>query len=629
MPSQAKPSQAKPSDLLNQILKVDVARLALFSPCHSQLVVSRIEQDLESGKAWIKCLVRNERIQILTKAKSAPEEIVRQLYCAKLHLDYGYSYANMLVEVTVSMGSDLSKRADIVVYDNDTKKDNNNIILIVEVKKPNEDLTRGIGQLESYISALPTLLGVWTDGNEENIRYRNPDNKYKFERFKRLPKFNESLENVLTTYLLKSDLIDIIDLHSTVAMLEQRVLAHDGVNAFDEIFKLIFAKLYDEQSKKKNNDTLDFQIKKGQKLRVGIKTLFSSAKLKWKDVFKEKDEIELSEETLIAVVSELQEYKLFETDFEILDAAFEHMISGDSKGEKGQYFTPRPVIDAIVTMMNPHDDERVLDPTAGSAGFLLHTFQHMIKTEKITHGERYRYATNNLFALDFDPRTVKIAKALMVIAGDGSSNSQHANSLDDRLWDEKSTDKYDKAIATKFGLGTFNVIMTNPPFAGDVNSSSGYLGYYDLARDKKRKTRPSQSRDVLFIEKNLRFLAPGGRAAIVLPQGRFNNSSDKELREYIAKECRILGVIGLHGNSFKPYTGTKTSVLMVQKWDENLCPMQEDYPIFFATNTIAVKDNSGSYIGASTHDTLSKTDLPRIAEAFQEFAKKEQLSFFL
>ena len=514
-----------------------------------------------------------------------------------------------------------------VIYDNPDKKDKENISLIIEIKKPKEKLIDGIDQVESYVQALPTYLGVWTDGNEENVRYRNPTNKYKFERFKRVPRYDESVEDVLSTYLKKSDLIDIIDLRSTVSMLEQRVLANDGVNAFDEIFKLIFAKLYDEQSKRKDNDELDFQLKMGSTVEKNIEKLFLNAKNKWKDVFKAKDEIELSEETLIAVVSELQEYKLFETDFEILDSAFEHMISGDSKGEKGQYFTPRPVIDIIVKMMNPCDDEKVLDPSAGSAGFLLHTFQHMLKHDKIDERDRYRYATNNLFALDFDPRTVKIAKALMVIAGDGSSNCMQSNSLDLRLWDKTQKGKYNGALEARFPNGGFNIIMTNPPFAGDVLKSGGYLGYYDFARDKKQKTKAKQSRDVLFIERDLKFLEAGGRMAIVLPQGRFNNSSDKALREYVAKECRILGVIGLHGNSFKPYTGTKTSILMVQKWDDVLCPKVEDYPIFFATNTKPVKDNSGFYVGLNTSETLAMTDLPQIAEAFLEFAKKEEFSF--
>ena len=140
-------------------------------------------------------------------------------------------------------------------------------------------------------------------------------------------------------------------------------------------------------------------------------------------------------------------------------------------------------------------------------------------------------------------------------------------------------------------------------------------------------------------------LKPGGRMAIVLPQGRFNNSSDKNIREFIAEQCRILGVVGLHGNTFKPHTGTKTSVLFVQKWDENLCPRVENYNIFFATQTKPGKDNSGDKIYSKNedgrpmldshghligeHDLFSHDGLTDdgIAEAFLEFAKKEGLSF--
>ncbi len=166
--------------------------------------------------------------------------------------------------------------------------------------------------------------------------------------------------------------------------------------------------------------------------------------------------------------------------------------------------------------------------------------------------------------------------------------------------------------------------------------------------------------------------------AVVLPQGRFNNSSDKNIRDYIAEHCRILGVVGLHGNVFKPHAGVKTSVLLVQKWDDKLCPKVDDYPIFFATMQEPSKDNSGDKIyvkkkdviapdrhsraggnpstpevaepidhyGATTqnldeylldthghlivkHDLFNHDGLTKdgIAEAFTEFAKKEELSF--
>ena len=171
------------------------------------------------------------------------------------------------------------------------------------------------------------------------------------------------------------------------------------------------------------------------------------------------------------------------------------------------------------------------------------------------------------------------------------------------------------------------------------------LSLYELGM-KKGKTQKSVSRDILFIERNLDFLAPGGRMAIVLPQGRFNNSTDRHIRDYIAKRARILAVVGLHGNTFKPHTGTKTSVLFVQKWDPKRCPRKENYNIFFATQQKPSKDNSGDKIYVTDkegnllrdthghwvvqHDLFNHDGLTQdgIAEAFEEFASKEDLSFF-
>ena len=134
--------------------------------------------------------------------------------------------------------------------------------------------------------------------------------------------------------------------------------------------------------------------------------------------------------------------------------------------------------------------------------------------------------------------------------------------------------------------------------------------------------------------------------AIILPQGRFNNSTDKYIRDFITERCRILAVVGLHGNTFKPHTGTKTSVLFVQKWDDKLCPKVDDYNIFFATMQKPGKDNSGEKIYVKdengdnildshghlivNHDLYNHDGMTQdgIAEAFIEFAKKEKLSFF-
>lgn len=145
--------------------------------------------------------------------------------------------------------------------------------------------------------------------------------------------------------------------------------------------------------------------------------------------------------------------------------------------------------------------------------------------------------------------------------------------------------------------------MANPPFAGEIKDGA-LIRRYSIAQKWSGKYPDKIGRDILFIERNLDFLKPGGRMAIVLPQGRFNNSSDKSIRDFIAQRCRLLSVVGLHGNTFKPHTGTKTSVLFVQKWDDVLCPKRDDYPIFFATQQKSGKDNSGDkiYVKESNDD---------------------------
>jgi type I restriction enzyme M protein len=210
--------------------------------------------------------------------------------------------------------------------------------------------------------------------------------------------------------------------------------------------------------------------------------------------------------------------------------------------------------------------------------------------------------------------------------------------------------------------------MTNPPFAGDIKDSR-ILHQYDLAKkwvkvkiDPEKETKKikkyagsgmaeilrdsgqwqnKQGRDILFIERNLEFLRPGGRMCIVLPQGRYNNTTDEYIRRFIAKKARILAVVGLEGNTFKPHTGTKTSVLFLQKWNDDedagpLCPRINDYPIFFATSLNGGKDNSGDYVYKKGEDgqplidhhghMLVDHDLDQIAEGFIQFAVHQNLS---
>lgn len=618
----------------------------------------------------IKCIIREKEIKL------TPEEAVRQLYIHKLIYEYGYPANRIQLETPIHFGREI-KRADITIMD----KDRPTVpYIIVELKKPK--LTEGKEQLKSYCNATGAPIGVWTNGEQISC-YNRKDPNF-FEMISDIPKATQKLSDILSERYTYKDLKarDKISkekrsLRNLIKEMEDEVLASAGVDSFEEIFKLIFAKLYDElicandktaYLQFRNSGDTDFELKEK------IQGLFDDAKKKWEGVFPEGSKILLSPSHLAVCVSTLQDIKLFNNNLEVVDDAFEYLMSKAQKGEKGQYFTPRYVIDMCVKMMNPTVNDKIIDTACGSSGFTVHSIFKVWKEIRLSKGlepgenftaserttDERNFVRDNVFAIDFDEKTVRVARTLNLIAGDGQTNVLHLNTLDYSRWNEvtKQEDWNDiynegfkklKKLQPKgiddFSKFNFDLVMANPPFAGDIKEQT-ILSHYELAKNDKGKWQKKVGRDILFIERNLNFLKPGGRMAVVLPQGRFNNSSDKYIRDFIAERCRILAVVGLHGNVFKPHTGTKTSVLFVQKWDEELCPKKDDYPIFFATMQKPSKDNSGEKIYVKDENGEIKLDSHNhfivdhdlynhdnktqdgIAEAFIEFAKKENLSFF-
>ncbi|CAJ0842094.1 10743_t:CDS:10 [Entrophospora sp. SA101] len=516
-------------------------------------------------------------------------EIVRQLYIVTLLEDYNYPKSRIKLEHSIHFGRE-KKSADIVIFD----KDRPNVeYIIVEVKKPNEKL--GKEQLKSYCNATEITA---------------------------LPNSEQSLADILKERYTLKDLIikDKIpnegrSLKQIILSLEDEVLANAGVDVFEEVFKLIFTKLYDEHQSKRDKEVLYRALRKN--LGSGWYSDFNKVKnflLNFDD--DKESNIELAPSHLAICISGLQDVKLFNTNLQVIDEAFECLVSKSSKGEKGQYFTPRHVIDMCVKMLNPKKGEFMIDTAAGSCGFPVHVIFYIFNSLLYGVADEEKENIEKIFGIDFDEKVVRVARTLNLIAGDGNTNVLHLNTLDYDRWNENSESikwwdiygegfkrlkKLRKNSSNKEFL--FDILMANPPFAGDIKESR-IIHKYELGykqKDQKRSPKNQIGRDILFIERNLDFLKPGGRMAIVLPQGRFNNTLDKELREYIANRARIIAVIGLHVNTFKPHTGTKTSVLFLQKWNDNpkfgaLCPKLEDYPIFFAVSEKGGKDNSGEYI---------------------------------
>ena len=680
-------------NIIESILKDSDHDLSLFSEEAVSDLRERAFSKPSGGKDrwYVECIVRGKDIQL------KPEEIVRQLYAERLMKEYGYPKSRIRFEHLVTMGSE-KKSADIVILEKD-EMDRENII--IELKKPKSK--DGKDQLRSYCHATGAPMGVWTNGQQ--ISYYHRKNPNYFENITDIPNAQQSLSDILSERFTLRDL-HIKDklanerksLKDIIKDMEDEVLANAGVDVFEEVFKLIFTKLYDEFCSGKDKDRIKYYLDEnldnkeisnfekrkeclesldnnkfrlmefrntGQtdlELKDKIENLFDEAKEQWSGVFPENSKFELTDSHLSVCASSLQDIKLFNSNLMVVDEAFEYLVNKSSKGEKGQYFTPRHVIDMCVKMLNPKRGEYMIDTASGSCGFPVHTF-FKITGKLFTNGEisdEDREQVLKIFGIDFDERAVRVARTLNLIAGDGETNVLHLNTLDFKRWDDKTeNDKkwmrtYDKGFERLEKLRAeknqnqkfnFDIVMANPPFAGDIKETR-ILNKYELGfKADGKKLQNSVGRDILFIERNLDFLKDGGRMAVVLPQGRFNNSSDKYIRDFIAERCRILAVVGLHGNTFKPHTGTKTSVLFVQKWDDELCPRCDDYPIFFAVSENGGKNNSGDYTYKKDDrgkDKLDKNghlivdhDLHNhggeltdgIAEIFAGWAKEQDLSF--
>ncbi|MDQ6987214.1 MAG: N-6 DNA methylase [Mariprofundaceae bacterium] len=696
------------SDVIRDILKDSNYHLDLFSDDEINALREHAFSKVVRGKeaVFVKCVVRNKDIQL------KPEEIVRQLYATRLIEQYAYPKKRLCFEYKVTFGRE-KKSADIVVFDKDRS---DTPYIIVELKKPK--LKDGKDQLRSYCNATGAPIAVWSNG-EKISHYHRKDPNF-FEDITDIPKASQSLKDVLSERFTLKDLIikDKIaserkSLKDIILEMEDEVLANAGVDVFEEVFKLIFTKLYDEFLSRDDKIVINYHMQQviktsvaepaapaylggndydalkdavngvadegfrvmefrnsGQtdtELKQKIQTLFDQAKNQWPGVFADSDTFQLSDSHLSVCISSLQNVKLFNSNLLVVDEAFEYLVNKSAKGEKGQYFTPRHVIDMCVKMLNPKPGEHMIDTASGSCGFPVHTI-FQITGQLFTNAEiseQDKQHVLKVFGIDFDEKTVRVARTLNLIAGDGETNVLHLNTLDFERWSDKS-DKDRKWIRT-YAKGfqrlenlraekgenrrfNFDLLMANPPFAGDIKESR-ILHQYELGFKASGKAQSKVGRDILFIERNLDFIKPGGRMAIVLPQGRFNNTSDKHIREFIAQHARILAVVGLHGNTFKPHTGTKTSVLFVQKWNDDpdigpLCPSVDDYPIFFAVSENGGKNNSGDYIYLKNDSGQHKLDqnghlivehdlhnhggelADGIAEAFVTWAAGEKLSFW-
>src|SRR5690554_1306237 len=438
---------------LADILKDSNYKLTQFNAEKVEFLEENITVRETRGKdtPYINCLVRKKEIKL------TPEEVIRQLYVMVLTQDLAYPISRIELEYAVTFGRE-KKRADIVIFDKDQTT---TPYIIVELKKPK--LKDGKEQLKSYCNATGAPIGVWTNGNQISFYHRKDPNY--FEDIPNIPKANEKLSDILSERWKIDDLIakdklvnERKSLKDLILEMEDEVLANAGVDVFEELFKLIFTKLFDEMESGRNHSrNLEFRNygDTESELKTKIQRLFDQSKKKWEGVFTDDAKIMLTPSHLSVCVSSLQDVKLFNSNLDVVDEAFEYLINKSSKGEKGQYFTPRYVIDMCVKMLNPQEHETMVDSAAGSCGFPVHTIFHvwekileskgLDKSHLFTLEEKpvecLDYVRDKVFAIDFDEKAVRVGRTLNLIAGDGQTNVLHLNTLDWERWDEKTEDE--------------------------------------------------------------------------------------------------------------------------------------------------------------------------------------------
>lgn len=611
-----------------------------------KIAMTYLDRAIKDGYATISGAENKQKIIYVSSDNHSenyndPEEKVRAEFWAELIYKYDYPASRIKIEVTVPdrLPTD---RADIVVFkDDDCKRP----YTVVECKKDGvtdaefaQAIEQGVGNA-TWVKLRAEYVVIVAGGTR---RVLDVSDKFgAMEREKNiladLPKaygkpqeFRFYKGGVTAKGETASDISEVNreDLIVAIKKCHQTLWGGGRMSpptAFGELCKIIFVKISDEKKPRKKGEPYQFQIKTHEpspKLAERIEALYDEQKKKDPEVFTES--IKVDDRVLRTVVSHLEAINLNKTDLDVKGVAFEQFMDGFFKGDFGQYFTPRPIIEFAVKMMKPQNDWDVLDPSCGSGGFLLHTLDYMRRqageyfdAQSVDHYNYWHdFAANHLYGIEINDEIARVAKMNMIVHDDGHTNVISFDALD----------SIDKMNAKNHGFkkDQFDLILTNPPFGSVVNSAEKlYLSGYTLGNTYtaagKAKPRKNQSSEILFIERIWEFLKPGtGKAAIVLPDGILTNSSAQYVRDFILERFQLLAVISMPQFAFAHFgAGVKASVIFVRKRAANETP-DENEAIFMA---------APEKIGYDATGRETDSELDEIVAKYEEF-QKDATPFF-
>lgn len=583
--------------------------------------MSLIQQGIEKG--LISMSEDNKTIKYLFQNKarnySNPEEKVQAEIFLRLILEYGYPVENIEQFRSVTMGAD-KREADLIVYEDAYWKKPKIIVECKMQEVSQQEFNQAINQAFSYANALAgTVKYIWVTSGLLDEFFKYDKEKESREGLQDIPKYGSDVvapyqyvkgggertfidENGRTQTQKFKDIRTVTEEELTRRFKQ----AHDALwaggqlnpsEAFDELDKLIFCKIWDEKynvidgqlKRRKKGEVYDFQVikeasesKTNEALATRVKKIYQAGKSFDKEVF--KDDIRLSPERIRTIVSYLENINLGATDLDSKGRAFETFMGAFFRGEFGQYFTPRVIVQFIVEALPIKNTSLVLDTSCGSGGFLLHAldkvrrqanlefpdFKEHVEDHNAWRDYWHTFAEKNLYGIEINEQIARTAKMNMIIHDDGHTNVISV----DGLLDETEVFKITENKGFKFN--TFDFIITNPPFGHSVKENEkSYLRKYFLGKktvdwldykNSKETYRNNQNTEVLFIEQCYNYLAEGGFLAVVIPDGVLTNSSLQYVRDAIEDWYRIIAVISMPQTAFSATgAGVKSSVLFLKK----------------------------------------------------------------
>lgn len=509
-----------------------------------------------------------------------PEEWVRCHAIAWLAIERDYPPARMRTEVAVPRRTPVD-RADLVLYRDDACKQP---YLVLENKAQQQAAgvrAQAIEQLFGNCNSLRAELGLYDELSEsvlfdvaghaagERERNRRGNRDALPKQYNEIPKYKYVAGG-------QTDIKPI-----TAGTLEARIRrAHsiiwaggrrDPLTAFDEWSKLLFARVHDERNTP-NGEPREFQVGTQETTAAvanRIHRLFEKACKKDRTIFPEGTRINLPDSKLTEVVRTLEEVSFTNTDVDSIGRAFEHFFGQVFRGELGQYFTMRQLARFTVGVLDISKDDYVLDPTAGSGGFLLeamlqtwHRIDRDFAGQRDVERRKIDFAFQQVFGIEIHEVLARICKINLLLHHDGHTNIEGNRSCLDSVF----------TIERMAQFGRFSVVVGNPPFGDDVEEGDeDKLGSNRLANFRVSSGRTRVDSEHVILERAIEFLEAGGRLGLVLPDGLLNNqgalSNCPSTRNFLASKGRILAIVSLPDYAFrKSGAQNKTSILFFQKF---------------------------------------------------------------